>query len=181
MTLADLYAERCATPSDIYLHLPRMVDMVRETGATRVLELGTRTGVSTIAWLHALDGVGHLVSVDIDERPPIGEWPHWTFIQGDDFDPMVVRQVSDPAPDIVFIDTSHHYQHTRRELALYRWIVKPGGLIVCHDTMLPHPEGAPVGDPAFPVRRAIDEFVAENGFDWFNFPDCWGLGVIKVV
>ena len=49
MTLADLYAEQCNTPSDIYLHLPRFVAMVEELDAQHVIELGTRTGVSTIA------------------------------------------------------------------------------------------------------------------------------------
>ena len=58
MTLAELYAEQCATPSDIYLHLPRFVEMVELLDASHVIELGTRTGVSTIAWLHALERTG---------------------------------------------------------------------------------------------------------------------------
>ena len=130
MTLADLYAEQCNTPSDIYLHLPRFVAMVEELDAQHVIELGTRTGVSTIAWLHALERTGgRLTSVDIDEHPPIGEWPHWTFIQGDDMDPGIVAGL-EPA-DIVFIDTSHLYEHTVQELNTYRWLVKPGGLLAC--------------------------------------------------
>jgi predicted O-methyltransferase YrrM len=181
VTLAEWYAELCATPSDIYLHLPRFVQMVEELDAMHVVELGTRSGVSTVAWLHALERTGgRLTSVDLDPAPDIGEWPHWRFIRGDDLDPAVVKACSDPAPDIVFIDTSHHYRHTCQELAVYRWVVKPGGLIVCHDTMLPVPEGAPPGDPRYPVRRAIDEFVKAEGFQWVNVPECWGLGVIKV-
>ena len=179
MTLADLYAEQCATPSDIYLHLPRFVAMVHETNAKHVLELGTRTGVSTIAWLHALEQTGgRLTSVDIDAQPPIGEWPHWTFIQGDDTDPELFASL-EPA-DIVFIDTSHLYEHTVQELNLYRWLVNPGGLMVLHDTELPQPEGAPPR-PRFPVKTAVQEFVKAEGFEWINFPDCWGLAVIKVV
>ena len=178
MTLAELYAEQCATPSDIYLHLPRFVEMVDELKAKHVIELGTRTGVSTIAWLHALEGTGgRLTSVDIDERPPIGEWPHWEFIQGDDTDPEVITRLA-PA-DIVFLDTSHLYEHTVVELRLYRWLVKPGGLIVCHDTELPLPEGAPPR-PLFPVKTAVREFCEQEGFQWLNYPDCWGLGVIRV-
>ena len=179
MTLAELYAEQCATPSDIWLHLPRFVAMVEETQAQHVLELGTRTGVSTIAWLHALEGTGgRLTSVDIDARPEIGEWPHWTFIQGDDTDPAVFGAL-DPA-DIVFIDTSHLYEHTVQELHLYRWLVKPGGLMVLHDTELAQPEGAPPR-PRYPVKTAIQEFTRSEGFQWINFPDSWGLAVIKVV
>lgn len=176
-TLAERYAEVCATPSDIYLHLPRLKMMVEELDATNVIELGTRTGVSTIAFLHALDGRGTLTSVDIDARPDIGEHDHWTFIQGDDLDPAVIGQL-EPA-DIVFIDTSHLYEHTRSELNIYRWLVKPGGVIVCHDTQLARPEGAPAR-PAYPVRTAIEEFCEAEGFAWMEYPDCWGLGVIKI-
>lgn len=176
--LADRYQQLCGEPSDIYLHLPRFVDLVLETNAQHVIELGSRTGVSTVAWLYALEQTGgRLTTVDLDPAPPIGTWPHWTHIQGDDMSPGIVETL--PDADIVFIDTSHHYAHTLRELHTYRWLLKPGGLIVCHDTELPIPEGQPVGDPQYPVKTAITEFVAECGIEWFNFPDCWGLGVLK--
>lgn len=181
MNLLDFaYAEACDTPSDIVNHLPRMVELVHHLDAKHVLELGTRTGVSTKAWLYALQHTGgRLTSVDLDTKPAIGDYDHWTFIQGDDCDPAII-DLLEPA-DIVFIDTSHHWRHTRQELATYRWMVKPGGVIVCHDTELPVPEGAPQGDPMYPVKKAVVEFVTENGFEWINYPDCWGLAVIKVV
>jgi cephalosporin hydroxylase len=81
--------------------------------------------------------------------------------------------------DIVFLDTSHFYADTVRELNTYRWLVKPGGLLVCHDTMLEIPMGAP-HRPRFPVRTAIEEFVAEHGFGWQNVTECWGLGLIRI-
>lgn len=178
-TLKDEYERLCETPSDIYLHLPKFVEAVHTYNAQHVIELGTRTGVSTVAWLYALEQTGgHLTSVDIDSKPPIGDHPHWLFIQGDDMNPEISSRL-EPA-DIVFIDTSHHYEHTLRELHTYRWLVKPGGLIMCHDTELPVPEGAPRTDPRFPVKRAIEAFIDETGFDWFNVPECWGLGIIEV-
>jgi cephalosporin hydroxylase len=185
MILAAEYERLCQTPSDIYLHLPRFVDLVTKMGATSVVELGTRTGVSTIAWLHALEQTGgHLISVDLDDQPPIGDHDRWTFIQGNDEDPHVYNRIVDLLPpagaDIVFLDTSHWLDETRRELALYRWIVRAGGLIVCHDTELPVPEGAPDDDPPFPVKRAINEFCKANGFQWRNIPECFGLGVIQI-
>ena len=173
MTLADEYERVCNTPSDIYLHLPRMVALCEAVDATHVIELGTRTGVSTIAWLYALEGRGRLTSVDIDPKPPIGDWPHWTFIQGDDLE--VVDRI-DPA-EIVFIDTSHLYDQTVKELNAYLPLAKR--LIVCHDTQLRRPEGSP-SRPLFPVRTAIREFTERHGFKWFEYPDCWGLGVIEV-
>lgn len=176
--LASEYRRLCETPSDIYLHLPRFVDLVLDRSAQHVVELGTRTGVSTIAWLYGLAStVGRLTSIDIDERPPIGDFDHWTFVQGDDLDPSIVGQL-EPA-DIVFVDTSHHYDHTLAELHVYSHLVRRPGLIVCHDTELPIPDGAPAR-PLYPVRTAIEHFCDDEGFSWSNTPECWGLGVIEI-
>ena len=181
MKLVDLeseYYRLCSVPSDINEHLPMFVALVDELNASHVIELGTRSGVSTVAWLWALAGTdGRLTSIDIDERPDIGDHEHWTFIQGNDIDPTIVSQL-EPA-DIVFIDTSHTYEHTLAELNVYRWRVAPGGVIVLHDTELAHPEDAPAR-PAYPVKTAIEEFCHVNGYDWRNFPNCWGLGIIRL-
>lgn len=177
MTLADEYARVCATPSDIVAHLPRFVALVNDLDAKHVIELGTRSGVSTIAWLYALEGRGHLTSVDLDPKPPIGDYPHWTFIQGNDMSMRVLERLK-PA-DIVFLDTSHLYADTIVELNTYLDLVKPGGRIVCHDTQLRRPEGSPPR-PLFPVRTAILEFVELHGLTWHEYPDCWGLGVIEI-
>lgn len=171
--LAAEYERVKNTPSDIQNHLPRFVAMVDLVDATHVIELGTRTGVSTIAWLYALEGRGRLTSVDIDPAPPIGDYPHWTFVQGNDLE--VVDQL-EPA-DIVFIDTSHLYDQTVAELDAYLPLAKR--LIVCHDTQLRRPQGSPPR-PLFPVRKAILEFVERHGFHWTEYPDSWGLGVIEV-
>ncbi len=177
-SLADLYRERCSTPSDIVEHLPRFVELVVERNAQHVIELGTRTGVSTIAWLFALERTGgQLTSVDIDAQPDIGCWAHWTFHQSNDLDSTLVASLA-PA-DVVFIDTSHLYEHTLAELNVYRWLVKPGGVIALHDTELERPEGAP-RRPSFPVRTAINEFCEAEGYEWKNNPRCWGLGEIHV-
>lgn len=177
MNLTEHYEALCRTPSDIYLHLPRLHALVLELGAGHVIELGTRSGVSTVAFLDALEHTGgRLTSIDLDP-PPALESERWTFIRGDDLDPRIVADL-DPA-DIVFIDTSHLYEHTIAELNVYRWLVRPGGRIVCHDTQLEHPIGAP-SRPRFPVRTAIEEFVAAEQLEWFEHTDCFGLGVITI-
>jgi predicted O-methyltransferase YrrM len=176
MSLATLYEQHAATPSDIVDHLPKFVEYAKT--ADTVIELGTRTGVSTVAWLHGLEGHGHLWSVDVDEQPDIGTYDHWTFIQGDDCSPDVFTVLPDEV-DVVFIDTSHAYLHTLRELNLYRWKVKPGGVILLHDTELARPFDLPKERP-YPVRRAIEEFCAAEGLAWENQPESWGLGVIRL-
>lgn len=160
--------------SDIWFHLPYFKALVEELDATHVIELGVRSGISTIAFLHALEGRGTLTSVDVSPHPG-WSWPHWEFIQGSDLD--VVGQMR-PA-DIVFIDTSHLYDHTHAELAAYLPLVKRGGRILCHDTQLEHPAGEPLNRP-YPVRSAVSEFCAQHHLVWSEVKDCWGLATIHV-
>lgn len=172
------YKDACEQPSDINEHLETFVDLVHRLDAKYVVELGTRSGVSTIAWLYALEGTGgRLTSVDIDAKPDIGDYGHWDFVQGDDCTPDVFSHMP-PFADIVFIDTSHDYTQTCRELNLYRWLVRKGGVIVLHDTELAHPEFV-VGKP-YPVKRAVEEFCKAEGFEWENHTNNNGLGIIHI-
>jgi cephalosporin hydroxylase len=175
--IAGLYEKARNTPSDIWEHLPKFVDLCLDLNAKTVIELGTRGGVSTIAWLYGLEQTdGHLYSVDIDPAPEL-EHDRWTFVLGNDLDPVIVKQL--PDAEIVFIDTSHDYQQTVAELNVYRWKVKPGGRIVLHDTELAHPYGV-AATPRYPVKTAVEEFCFENGLHWTNFPECYGLGIITM-
>jgi cephalosporin hydroxylase len=83
---------------------------------------------------------------------------------------------------VLFIDTSHAYEHTLWELENWSSKVRPGGVIVCHDTELERPwdPPCPETDPDFPVASAIDKFCADHGLRWLNIPGCWGLGIIKL-
>lgn len=174
--LGRLYATAASTPSDINEHLPRFVALVESVEARHVIELGSRTGISTIGWLYGLERTGgRLTSIDLDPKPPIGAFDHWTFIRGDDEDDEVFDRL-EPA-DIVFIDTSHEYGHTCRELD--RYLPLASKLMVLHDTEVRHPMDVPIV-PAYPVKKAVSEFCDEHGFEWVNFPACNGLAVIKV-
>ena len=172
-SLAERYRRACETWSDISEHLPLLAELAAK--ADVVVELGVRTGVSTVAWLYGLREHGRLFSVDIASRPDLPDDPRWTFIRGDDTDPDTIAQLPARA-DVVFIDTSHEYRHTVRELELYRWMVRPGGVIVCHDTEIEYPIGR-VGSP-YPVRLAVTEFCASTGWQWENRRNCCGLGII---
>ena len=165
--------------SDIQTHLPYLRDVVIERNAQHVIELGTRTGVSTVAFLAGLESTGgRLTSIDIEPGPDLGEQPQWTFIQSDDLDPRLIGRL-DPA-DIVFIDTSHHYNHTAAELRIYSQLIRRPGLILCHDVELRNPLGAPPFPP-FPVRRAVIDVAAAEGWSWHIRPGSFGLAVIEVL
>ncbi len=179
-SLGELYNEAVTRPSDIHEHLETFVDLVIATDAQRVIELGVRGAVSTIAWLYALDVTdGHLWSVDID--PPMrwfGVQPRWTFVLGDDTSPDVIERLPDSV-DIVFIDTSHAYLHTVNELAEYAPRVREGGYVVLHDTQVEWPELVDDG-VRFPVKQAVNEYCVKHDLTWENRANCNGLGIIRV-
>lgn len=178
-TIAARYAKACETPSDIYEHLHVFVELCRKRDAKKVIELGTRSGVSTVAWLYGLDLTdGHLWSVDLD-RPPNLPSDRWTFLQGNDLDVDVFTALPD-AVDIVFIDTSHMYEQTLAELNLYRWKIRDGGTIVLHDTELPFPEGWTRAQPRYPVKVAVKQFCEAEGLVPRFLPNCFGLGIIDI-
>lgn len=178
MSVRDLYQEACRTPSDISEHLPVLERLVVDNRISHVVELGVRSGNSTVALLAGLEQTGgQLTSVDIDGPPPIPPNDRWRFIRGDDCSPEVLAQI-DPA-GLVFIDTSHGYEHTRRELDLYHPFVVRPGWIVLHDTQLRHPIGEPP-DPPFPVRKAVVEFVRRHRYPWRELRNSWGLAIIRI-
>lgn len=164
MNIEDLYQREVGRWSDIYEHLPTFVDLVKKTDAQDVLELGVRFGTSTVAWLYGLQQTGgNLWSVDIvDQVPPEiyeAAGHNWTFLIDDDMGPTIGEKIPRRV-DIVFIDTSHEYQHTYDELTRYANHVRTGGCIVLHDTNVEtfdhHPPGS---QRPFPVRSAVEDWL----------------------
>lgn len=190
--LKERFEKVCRDPSDVVEHLPTFVSAVEELEATKVVELGVRYGVSTIAWLYALENQGHLWSVDcafpvaasageinlLDPQGPLGVQKHWTFILGYDTWEPVLDALPQKDIDILFIDTNHVYEETLVELDLYYPRVRSGGRIFLHDTAIETTGNATTPQPSFPVRTAVEEFCAERNLKWENNPSCYGLGTI---
>jgi predicted O-methyltransferase YrrM len=193
MNLADRYQWLCQTPSDIVEHLPTLVSTVNELQATKVIELGVRYGLSTVAWLYALENRGQLWAVDcsfptedpnlpeqvrlLDPQGELGVRPYWMFMLGD----VHAQMVADALPnevDIVFIDTNHVYEETMLELAMYLPKVRTGGRILLHDTAIETTGNAVTPQPPFPVLTAIREFCEAYGLKFTNQTNCNGLGTI---
>lgn len=180
--LQQEYASRLGQWSDIQDHMPVLFDTTKSYPKATVLELGTRCGNSTSAFLAAVELVaGHLWSVDINE-PQVPEWwtpdaVPWTHYIADD---MAIDLAELPsALDVLFIDTSHDYDHTLAELTRFVPLVKAGGVVLMHDTDLATmPELAP--QEPYPVRRALDEFCRLTDREWMNLDGPYGLGVIPL-
>lgn len=178
VSLTDTYRQMCQQPSDIQAHLPRFVALCENLDAQRVLELGVRTGVSTIAWLEGLRRTGgHLWAVDVEPCPI--EHAQLTFIRGDDCDQAVLDQIPDDL-DLIFVDTSHLYSHTQREIELYLPKLAPGGAILFHDTAVERFDHHPDDEIPFPVRTAVQEAADEGGWELDYFDDSHGLTVCWV-
>jgi cephalosporin hydroxylase len=111
-----------------------------------IVELGTRGGESTRTILAAARHLhARLLSIDVnpcgdlDLPPKLGE--SWTFVQADDVDfgragfvPWCASRRIEPAIGALFIDTSHHYEHTAREIQTWFPYVSADGIVLFHDT-----------------------------------------------
>lgn len=171
--------------SDIQGHVQRLYDLVIELGAQTVLELGVRDAVSTSAFLAALEQTdGHLYSVDITvSRHKIDEFndPRWSFFQGFSTGPVANTDLLPALFDIVFVDTDHTYELTAQEIEVWSPRVRHGGAMVFHDTNLERFEHHTTPQPPFPVRQAIEEWLAATKLSLTveSFPESYGLTIVR--
>jgi predicted O-methyltransferase YrrM len=161
-------------PTDIHEHLQTLYMLSIELNLKTVLELGTRTGESTITLLLATKELGGtMTSVDVDSCLEAKEKikkleleKYWNFIQSDD-----ISLNWNTTIDHLFIDTSHTYDHTLAELRKFEPFVRKGGLITLHDIM-----SCP------PVLDAINDFLVEReDFRFYKFFHNNGLGILKKI
>lgn len=113
-------------------------------GPPQILESGTNDGTSTLAFLKAASETGgHVTSVDIAEVPVacaiiehlnLRRW--WTFVRGDSADVFPIFHTEGRCFDVIFIDSSHTYEGTKRELAAVRDLLTPGGVLFTHDNWI---------------------------------------------
>ncbi len=171
----DMLTERLAVWSDVVGHLQFLYETVVEQNAQVVVELGARSGNSTVALLAGVEVTGGLLySVDIETPQwPLEVWDHpqITFLKGDD---LALREQVPNEIDVLYIDTSHTELQTLAELRLYGPSAK---VILMHDTDLDHPYGAPA-EPAYPVRTAMRAWCDEVDRPYYEREGSYGLGVI---
>ena len=163
--------------TDIHQHLPTLYAMAVNMKAKVVIELGVRTGESTIPFLEAMQVTdGHLWSVDVDpciqakqKMKNYGLDGRWTFtVLGDIEYGMHVWDKSKKA-DIIFIDTSHEYQQTKKEIEVFEPLLRPGGIMMFHDT---------VSFPAGVLKPILEFMGGHPKYKFENFQNCHGLGII---
>jgi predicted O-methyltransferase YrrM len=194
--------------SDIFEHLNAIFYFAVDASPKLTVELGTRGGESTRALLAAASLTDSVVlSIDIADCGAT-ELPfrsRWHFVKADDvefgrsdFKEWCQRQLLEPVIDVLFVDTSHCYEHTKNEIAVWSRYLSPCGVMIFHDTNMGtgifarHDGSVDVGwDNKRGVVRAIEEFLGrrydENAFfcdmtDAYavlHFPHSNGLTVVK--
>lgn len=126
-------------------HLNRLYELASSSTGL-ILELGTNAGGSTRAFLAG--SKGKVISIDIQDFSnavhdlPKARKENWNFICGPDVDVAVrlrdeiARLGWDDDVDILFIDTTHEYEHTFQELKAYIPFLNSRSKIVLHDSNL---------------------------------------------
>ena len=119
-------------------HALTLFSLALSMNAKNILELGTRSGNTTLPLLLAAHMTnGHLNSVDIEQTPfkaPQELVNNWTFIQSDAIEFLSKHSTNTPY-DIIYIDDWHAYKHVKKELELIDSMVSPSSIIVIHDLM----------------------------------------------
>lgn len=106
-----------------------------------IVELGVARGGSTqvFAAVARLCGA-RLVSVDLSDCSGALPWEDWLFVQQDDlefareFAPWCRTRSLEPVIDVLFIDTSHLFDHTLAEIRAYFPFLADHAKVFFHDT-----------------------------------------------
>lgn len=166
----------CAIPPIAWL-----TSFVSANDVRRIVQLGSYAGYSALILGWTLRRMGKrraLVAVDIDE-PSLAFTTEWVRRAGleeqvhvhrsDSSDPALpaaAREYLSGPPQLVFIDSSHQYAHTVRELDLWYEQLATGGLIALHDTSEYAASFDSTGEGG--VRRALAEWHAKTRASAFS-------------
>lgn len=146
---------------EVSAHLWSLYWIARNIRATRIFELGVRSGDSNRALrAAAMDIPGATVtSFDIDGdsyhvndvTASYGIEPFdgtWTCIKSDSV--KAAEMYGNGTVDLLFIDTLHSFQHTVQEIIAWMHTIRPGGIMAFHDVGL----NEPGRDGVLPAMRA---------------------------
>ena len=152
-----------------------LVGLLAAQGATNVLQLGTYLGWSALVLADLVYPHGYVVSVDPDpgylqqaERyARLASLGNLHFIKGFSQDEDVANLANEylsgdpPTWDAIYIDTTHHYTQTCRELEIYcGQVADLGTLVLLHDAST-HAQSLDVEGKGG-VKAAITEWLAAH-------------------
>ena len=171
---------------DTRCHLPILYAIARSvcwphpghkqpTHPPRMMEIGVRHGVATLALLQACKETGgHLTSLEISDEfatvareriEAAGLSDYWTLVMGNSND-----HYSGPL-DLLWIDGDHSYEQCKRDVENHAPQVRSGGYVLMHDAWN-------VLEPGVPV--VIDEMRATGLYEICVLEFSYGLAICRV-
>jgi cephalosporin hydroxylase len=166
---------RAARPTDICDHLETLFLLCLDRELRLIVELGVGDGESSFVFERAAKlWDATLISVDIEDREGVSTYGKRLFFHGDDvalgegFPAWCAGRGISPQIDLLFIDTSHLYEHTVAEIRAWLPHLGPAGRVIFHDTnmketFLRRDGSVGVGwDNARGVIRALEEHVGQS-------------------
>lgn len=143
--------ERETHGGEMVSHMMRLFDETCLIQPGLIVELGVRRGMSTFALERAaqLNGA-KLLCVDRDDCSAVVQYGEFVLTEDVEFAGRFKTFCGErgigPAIDVLLIDTSHTYQHTRAEIKTWIPLMAKSCKVMFHDTN-PSPEGWNKEDP----------------------------------
>ena len=177
-------------PQDSDRHVLTCFSMAMQIHAKKILELGVRTGNTTLPFLCAAKELGGMVhSVDLDATTfqcPDDLRVYWKFFQSDAISWLEQQRNQGAQYDLIYIDDWHAYDHVRRELEIIDSMVTPSSIILLHDLMYSNAQPDYRSDPSTadaqwagggPYRAVAD--LDPEIWEWATVPINHGLTVLR--
>jgi cephalosporin hydroxylase len=185
-TLGEI-KRKALEPTDINDHLVTLFVESLSMNPRLIVELGVRGGESTFVMARVAAVCGsRLVSVDIEDCSSVENGA--VFVQSDDvefagrFEAWCRESDIDPRIDVLFIDTSHLYEHTVQEIAHWFPLLAGKSKVFFHDTNLKavfqRKDGSmgTAWDNERGVIRAVEEYLGtsfDEDEDFVDFSNGW--------
>ena len=134
ITIQDLYhMHTVVRKGDMGKHIPTLMRLGESVD--HITEFGVRSGVSTLAWLMSKPKTLRCYDLAKNRRLHLNLYKSYAKDNNVDFSFEIANdlEIEIEPTELLFIDTSHTYEHTLRELELHG--KKVSKLIVLHDTM----------------------------------------------
>jgi Methyltransferase domain len=175
VTPADLLECHAAMPTDICEHLRTIYNVTVAAKPRLIVELGFGKESNLAFSLAAKECGANLLSVDIVPSGQfVSSYSGQHFVQDDDvhfagkFPAWCEQNGITPLIDVLFIDTNHLYEHTRREIASWFPYLNSKPTVIFHDTnvrLFYRLRGGYVGrgcDNERGVTRALEEYLGST-------------------
>jgi predicted O-methyltransferase YrrM len=120
-------------------HLLTLFSIALSIEAKSILELGVRSGATSLPFLMAAGLTnGYVESVDLNPTTficPEEYIDNWKFYQANALSILKEKTENKIKYDLIYVDDWHSYEHVKEELEYIDQLVRPGSVVILHDLM----------------------------------------------